>query len=387
MQTPTKTFKLAYFVSHPIQYQAPLLKQIADQKHIDLSVFFLCDMSTRKYQDTEFKTNIEWDIPLLEGYHHVFLPSEYLNTGFTFNNPKVDRHALKKVLIENSWDAVWIHGYFNQALVYLFVQCWLKKIPIFFRGESTLISSKPSMLKDIFLRFLVRNTTALLTVGRQNTDYYRHYGATEKQLFTMPYAVDNERFQSHRGAENSVKKPSNKKIVLFASKFIPRKHPLLLIDAFAQLNKDILNSTELWMIGDGPMMKSAQALVKKYELSRQARFFGFINQSQLPDYFASCDLFVLPSSQEPFGLVINEVMNLAKPVLTTSEVGAAADLVEHGVNGWVVAPKSKVALHAALTQALTESDLVEMGKQSLIKINHWSYREDIEGLNAALTAL
>ena len=65
------------------------------------------------------------------------------------------------------------------------------------------------------------------------------------------------------------------------------------------------------------------------------RFLGFKNQSELPALYDLCDVFVLPSTFEPWGSVVNEVMNAAKPVIVSDRVGAAPDLVGEGVNGYI----------------------------------------------------
>ena len=61
--------RLAYFVSHPIQYQAPLLRRIARESDIDLTAFFCSDLSVRGYHDSGFGVRVQWNIPLLEGYN------------------------------------------------------------------------------------------------------------------------------------------------------------------------------------------------------------------------------------------------------------------------------------------------------------------------------
>ena len=69
-----KKVRLAYLVSHPIQYQAPLLRRIAQEPDIDLTVFFGSDFSVRGYKDEGFGVGVKWDVPLLDGYKHEFLP-------------------------------------------------------------------------------------------------------------------------------------------------------------------------------------------------------------------------------------------------------------------------------------------------------------------------
>src|SRR5688572_23677380 len=80
---------LAYLVSHPIQYQAPLLKRISQDTDVELTVFFCSDLSLRQYNDPGFGREIKWDIPLLDGYAHRFLgrigKSKKINTFMPLN--------------------------------------------------------------------------------------------------------------------------------------------------------------------------------------------------------------------------------------------------------------------------------------------------------------
>ena len=69
----TTAMRLAYLVTHPIQYQAPLLRRIAREPDIHLKVFFASDVSIRSFFDPAFKQSIQWDVPLLEGYEYEFL--------------------------------------------------------------------------------------------------------------------------------------------------------------------------------------------------------------------------------------------------------------------------------------------------------------------------
>jgi hypothetical protein len=69
-----RKLRLAYLVTHPIQYQAPLLRQVAAQPDIDLTAFFATDFSARSFKAHDFAQQITWDVPLLEGYAHEVLP-------------------------------------------------------------------------------------------------------------------------------------------------------------------------------------------------------------------------------------------------------------------------------------------------------------------------
>src|SRR6185436_4498187 len=121
-------------------------------------------------------------------------------------------------------------------------------------------------------------------------------------------------------------------IVLFASKLQPRKRCGDLLCAYEMIREH--TPAQIVVVGDG----SESARLVEYARSRrldEVRFVGFKNQSELAAYYELCDIFVLPSEQEPWGLVVNEVMNAGKPIVVSDAVGAARDLVPHGRSGCV----------------------------------------------------
>src|ERR1700727_2058270 len=81
-----RPLRLAYLVSHPIQYQAPLLRRIAKEPDIDLTVFYGSDFSVREYKDKGFGVGVKWGVSLLDGYRYEFLPAlrEGERTGMTW---------------------------------------------------------------------------------------------------------------------------------------------------------------------------------------------------------------------------------------------------------------------------------------------------------------
>ena len=117
-------------------------------------------------------------------------------------------------------------------------------------------------------------------------------------------------------------------------------------------------------------------------------FTGFVNQSALPRYYGACDVFVLPSSDEPWGMAINEAMCAGLPIVASSEIGCVPDLVRDGLNGRIFPAGNIMALAEALGSLLPDTGLRDrMGQASRDIIARWSYAECEAGLAAALAAV
>src|SRR5207244_3931253 len=116
-------------------------------------------------------------------------------------------------------------------------------------------------------------------------------------------------------------------------------------------------------------------------------FVGFQNQSDLPKYYSIADVFVLPSENEPWGLIINEVMCGGVPVITTTDVGAAADLVVNDKTGYVYPTGDIEMLTKHLSDLLRDPKRAEqMGAHARQLIARWNYDLCVNGVRAALNS-
>ena len=404
--------RLAYLVSHPIQYQAPLLRRIAQQPDIHLTVFFGSDFSTRGYKDQGFGVEVAWDTPLTEGYEHVFLrpalpgraSAETVSATSPFSRG-IYRH-LRNADGSPAFDALWVHGYASiNSLHGIFAAKGLG-IPVLLRAESWLgdrrRSSLKLALKHLLLTELRSFIDATLPIGTLNRQYWRHYLGTGMPQFVMPYAVDNDFF--HRRAleaqplVHTLRKILNlhpqRPVILFASKLQPRKHCDHLIEAFAALLQQWPPSTaaapaalppQLVIVGEGEERRALEAQANCHGLDADIAFAGFQNQTELPSFFALADVFVLPSRHEPWGLIVNEAMAAGCAVVLSTDVGCYQDLLSDGVEGALFPAGDVPALTAALRRIFASPATAQhMGARALERIAAWSFAEDIRGLRHAL---
>jgi glycosyltransferase involved in cell wall biosynthesis len=398
-----KRVRLAYLVSHPIQYQAPLLRRIAQEPDIDLTVFFGSDFSVRSYQDEGFGVDVKWDVPLLEGYRHRFLPVIRDDGTQTVTTPL--NYGIFSELRgregEPGFDLLWTHGYNMVNALHGMVAAKALGIPVLVRADMWLRDRARSgpklLLKTLFFQFLKNMVDGVLPVGTLNTEYWRHYLGDDVPLFLMPYAVDNDYFQ-RRSLEAAATRDAFRRelgldagrpVILFASKLQQRKHCSDLIDAYESLINDETDRSRpyLLIVGDGEERVALEEQAKSRGLT-DVRFCGFRNQSELPRFFDLASVFVLPARHEPWGLVVNEVMNAGRAVILSDDIGCQPDLVTDGVEGYVFPVRDVNALAEALRRVLaTPETAAQMGQRALDRINAWSFEEDIQALRQAIAHL
>lgn len=394
--TRTNQKRVAYLVTHPIQYQAPLLRRIAGEPDIQLKVFFASDISVRSFVDPGFKRPIRWDVPLLEGYEYEFLPALGPKDRVSFWQPM--NYGLGQRLKAGRFDALWVHGYMRWPHWAAMTTAKRLGMKVFVRDEATAVSSQRGMLKKgakmPFFAWLRRIADGFLAIGTLNGDYYRAHGVLDDRIFVMPYAVDNAFFQT--GSAECTKQREalraalglepGRPVILYAGKMTGRKQPDKLLEAYLGLSPDGRSEPHPYLlyVGDGEMRRDleAKALGTGW---KSVRFLGFLNQTEMPAFYDLCDVFVMPSVVEPWGLVVNEAMNAGRAVIVSDRAGCGPDLVRDGVNGFIFKAGDVADLSRVLRGTLADPQrCAEMGRRSLEIINHWSFEEDVRGLRAAL---
>jgi glycosyltransferase involved in cell wall biosynthesis len=399
-QGNTKRIKVAYLVSHPIQYQAPLLRRISQEPDIDLTVFFGSNFSVREYVDKGFGVDVKWDVPLLDGYRHEFLPSiwDKRRTGPTAQLNYGIFSRLRGSKKADGFDVLWVHGYSTLNTLQAMVVAKALGIPVLLRAESRLGKRRNGLLKQVtksfFFSGLKQLVDAVLPIGSSNAAYWRHFLGEELPQFLMPYAVDNDYFQS-RSREAASRREDlrqelgldpSRLVILFVSKLQGRKRCGDLLEAYLNLCSETADEPlpYLVIVGDGVERAALERRAKESGFGG-VRFCGFRNQSELPRFFDLAAVFVLPSQNEPWGLIVNEAMNSGRAVILSDDVGCQPDLVTDGVEGCVFPVGDVKALTDALRRVLMEPGTAEaMGERGLKRISGWDYEQDMIGLRQAI---
>jgi glycosyltransferase involved in cell wall biosynthesis len=394
----SKNMKILYGLTHPIQYQSPMIRHLV-AAGVDLEVVY--GRVETRFFDVEFGREVAWDIPLLEGYRHTAL-NQQQPEGLPQQLRRQFREQLLALERRINPQVLWIHGWSDPyARAFWDVAAQTGK-PLLLRGDTCLTSVAGGwgrrLLHQLYYTYRFRHVAACLAIGAQNRQLYEKYGVPKERIFDMPYAVDNAFFQKRVAAawpgrealRQRLGLEPGRPVVLFCGKLIALKGVDTLLEAVRRLRESAdpgLPRPQVLLAGEGELRGELETWGRQH-LAGDAHFLGFQNQSELPALYDLADVFVLPSNKEAYGLVVNEAMNAGKPVIASDQVGCWPDLVHPGVNGAVFPAGNAVALAEALRPYLLDPVLRERaGQASLEIINRWSFAEDLMGLRQALASL
>ena len=371
--------RLAHLVSHPIPYKAPLYRALAQRPEVELTVHFYSDASVRGYHDLEFGREVQWDTPLLEGYRSRFAPSS-ATTGVPGRGSAFYPDVVRDV-VAGDYDALWMNTYADANAWALAAVEPLRGTRVYVREEQTLLHDRPvrkAVAKRVGLRALFARTWGLY-IGEESRRHFLHYGMPAVRLFRACYCVDNEFFQ-RRGEELRPRRrelraqfgiESDSPVVVYVAKLIPKKDPFLLLDAFERVRAQA--ECSLLMVGDGELLPEARRRVAARGVP-DVHFAGFVNQGRLPEAYLSADIFCLPSVWgETWGLVVNEALNFALPVVVTDKVGSGTDLVDDGRSGFIVPAGEPEPMAARLLELVGDERMrEEFGRRGRERVDQYS---------------
>jgi glycosyltransferase involved in cell wall biosynthesis len=347
--------RLTVILTHPVQYLAPWFRHIAtDCASIDLTVLYAIE-PLPEAQAVGFGGSFHWDVPLREGYRSRVLressPADHVGSDRALG---VDAGGIGRAIVETAPDAVLVPGWHSIVYWRALVACRLRRIPLIYRGDSTLLTTHTGARRLIWrwrTHALLRMFDAHLSVGTRSHDFLKELGAPEYLTQDSPHAVDNGLFaakvepfktaEGRRRARGRFGLDTAEFVALFAGKLEEKKRPLDAVRAAAR------SSATLLVAGSGPLESAIHDEAGR--LNARVRFAGFLNQSELPIAYAAADVLVLPSDRrETWGLVVNEAMAAGVPAIVSNECGCAPDLIVPGETGEVFPVGDVAALADAI---------------------------------------
>ena len=351
--------KVAIVASHPIQYFAPWYAEMNRLAEINLKVFYCCDWGVNEYLDPKLGVSVKWDVPLLEGYEHEFLPIARRPQKLGFW--ELDNPTVGDALARFKPDVVKLYGYARRTNWR--VARWARK-----HGKLLLMMSDSNAiarpvywkraLKELIVRRFYRYLDGALAISDNNWAYHQHFGLPAERLFRALFPVDRTRLlaqvpdaaQARAEIRRQYGIPADAFVALLCGKYVDYKRPL---DLVAANHAAAQQGLPVWtlLVGEG----SARPTIENYLHThgvKNCTLTGFVNQSRISSYYAAADVLTVPSSLEPYSLTAGEGAIFGLPIIASDQVGCVGPHgpAQPGVNT-IVFPVGDVAqLSAAISE-------------------------------------
>jgi len=199
----------------------------------------------------------------------------------------------------------------------------------------------PRRVAEPWVRFFMRSADACLAYGTRHVHDLAAMGVEPARTVIAPITALTPEHPPARGPARSGAETR----FLFVGRFIERKGLDTLLEAFR-----LADTGTLRLVGDGPL---AEEVTRAAAADERIQLAGHLAGEALSQAYAEADALIVPSLYEPWGLVVHEGLAHGVPVITTDQVGAADDLLDPGVNGYVVPAGSAPALAEAMRSLTT----------------------------------
>jgi glycosyltransferase involved in cell wall biosynthesis len=384
---PDQRYRVLVLVTHVVQYASPLFRVLANDPRLETLVAYCSLQGAEAGFDPEFGVQVQWDLPLLDGYKWVQVPNRSLRPrlGHFWGlwNP-----GLWKLVRKGNFDAVVIYtGYMCASFWLTVLAAKSAGVPVLISTDSTTLHSREGKRwKEWVKPFVVRRVYSfvdlIMAASNAAKKLAMTLGVPEKRLRIIRSGVDKEGWVASNAKCNRSavragwKVPDNARVILYCAKLQPWKRPLDLLEAFAKAN---LPGVYLVFAGDGPQRNLLESRVHALGLADRVRVMGFVNLSQLPSFYYAADLFVLPSAYDPCPLVVPEAMFSGLPVILSDAVPGRLEMIDVGKSGYLYPCGDVDALAGILKNVFAEPEkLLQLKDGVRRQMESWTREEFLD---------
>ncbi|WP_222125072.1 glycosyltransferase family 4 protein [Cytobacillus oceanisediminis] len=349
--------KVLFLANIPSPYRVDFFNELG--KYCELTVLF--------ERGTSDERDLSWYNNKFDNFQAIFLKGKKINrnTALCF--------GVSKYLKRDLFDIIIVGGYSTPTGMLSIKILRKRKIPFILNTDGGIIK-EDSKFKYLLKEHYISSATYWLSTGNHTTNYLIHYGANKENVFTYPFTslLEKDILASppHDNLKREIKTKldiKEDKIILSVGQFIARKGFDILLNACAALPENY----GVYIIGGEPTQEYLD-LKNNLNLSN-VYFIGFKSKEELKEYYLASDLFVLPTREDIWGLVINEAMAYGLPIITTNKCVAGLELINNNENGFIVPVNNSNILSLKINEILRDNSVVErMSKRSLDRIQKYT---------------
>ncbi len=347
--------KLLFVTNLPSPYRVDFFNELG--KHCELTVCY----ERKSASDRDEK----WKGKKAELFKEIYADCKPKGTDQSTGN------GIVKILQNERFDHLILTGYSSPAVMRAIFHCKLHRISYHLEFDGGMYKTEP-FAKRAVKRFLINQASNILTTCDEHIRYLKDIGIPKNKLHKYPFTsllnediISTAPTKDQKSAICSILGITESKVLLSVGQFIHRKGYDILLNSALKLDSDI----GIYIIGGKPTDEYLD-FVNKNNL-KNVHFIDFMDKTALKQWYLAADVFILPTREDIWGLVINEAMAHGLPVITTDKCNAGLELIENGKNGFTVPIENADAVSKAVCDIFS-SDLSAMSNESLKKIRGYT---------------
>jgi len=278
-----------------------------------------------------------WQPTETKDFHTETLSRDAMRARFSDIAAKLD-----KALSEFHPDVVFVPGWAAAEALAMLRWCRRAGVTAVVMSDSQEIDAPRVALKESLKGALLRQFDGAFVAGERHAAYLTKLGFHDRPVARGYDVVDNRHF----APSPMTPPPSSRELFLCCARLVAKKNLVVLLEAF-RLFVDRVGTAAappLVIVGEGPMRAAIENERDRLGLKNVVKIPGFSEYAALPTFYQNARCFILPSSVEQWGLVVNEAMAAGCPVLVSERAGCVPELVRKGENGFTFDPTSPRAL-------------------------------------------
>lgn len=283
-------------------------------------------------------------------------------------------------------DVVIAYEYHTRTSLVLLSYCQAKQIPYIINCDGAFIKKS---IKDVVKKLYISKAKGFISSGRMANEYLLNYGAIESRIhfnhFTSLHEKNILDKISSLEEKNLARRDNGiaeQQVILAVGQFVHRKGFDVLLKAAADFSREI----GVYIIG-GKVTPEYKQIVNEFNLEN-VHFIDFMAPEELRRYYIAADLFVLPTREDVWGLVINEAMACALPVVTTDRCVAGVEMIKNDINGYIVPTENPDELYHAVDKILSDDvKRKNMASENLKTIRDYTYENSAQDIMLAIKAV
>lgn len=358
-----KSITVAVVANIPPPYRVPVYNLLALEKDINLKVFFC----SQDYISKENEGRISFDCEYMDGNYYVMKKRD-----FHFDISIFSR------LTKFNPDVVIVCGFIPTFIISI-IWSYLKKQKLIIMIDGTKTSeNKLSFFHSLLRKLVFRKISAVVGPSSGSRDLFLSYGIKSKQIFTSCLCVDNDVFSS---SDKICDRPID---FLFSARLESFKRPEFAIDVAVLVSKKLNRKVSIDFLGRGQMLADLKVYAVKFSDFVNVRFHGYVGQNELPFYYSLCKIFLFPTEDDTWGVVVNEACASGLAVISTPFAGVSGDLVRDGFNGYVLDHDLNIWADKAANLLTDDSLLSNFSSESKRIVKFYNYESACSGMVDAI---